>query len=125
MAIRAEAEARQTYLVEHYRPGCPVEALREWAARVQASADGMESEGKAIHYLRSTIVPADESLLCVLEASCDELVREAFTRAGVRFERLSTAISVEVETPSHDHPPAPAVQDGSHPNSTRGARNDR
>jgi hypothetical protein len=48
-----------------------------------------------VRYRRSTIVPADESLLCVLEASCEELVRETLARAGVPFERLSTAIADE------------------------------
>jgi len=125
MAVRTDAEARQTYLVEHYGPGFPVDALREWATRVRETAGEMERDGKAVRYLRSTIVPADESLLCVLEAGCEELVRETFARAGVPFERLSTAISDGVDASGHGHPPAPAVQERSHPNSTRGATDDR
>ena len=85
--------ARQTYLVEHYRPGFTAEGLEEWAARVRATAVGMACEGAPVRYLRSTIVPADESLLCLLEAPSDDLVRAVYARAGVPFERLSAAIS--------------------------------
>ena len=92
MADRAVAKARQTYLVEHYRPGLGVDGLKRWAVRVREATVEMEREGKSVRYLRSTIVPADESLLCVLEAATEELVREAYARAGIPFERLSTVI---------------------------------
>jgi hypothetical protein len=93
MAARAVAEERQTYLVEHYRPGLTVDGLKQWAARVREATDGLVREGKPVRYLRSTIVPADESLLCVLEAASEELVREAYARAGLAFERLSIVLS--------------------------------
>jgi hypothetical protein len=67
MADRAVAEARQTYLVEQYRPGLTVDGLKQWAVRVREATGELEREGKSVRYLRSTIVPADESLLCVLE----------------------------------------------------------
>jgi Nickel responsive protein SCO4226-like len=92
MADRAGAETRQTYLVEHYRPGLAVDGLRRCAARVRDAAADLEREGKPLRYLRSTIVPADESLLCVLEAATEELVRETYARAGIQFERLSIVI---------------------------------
>jgi hypothetical protein len=92
MANRADAETRQTYLVEHYRPGLDVDELKHWAARVRDAAVAMEGEGRPVCYVRATIVPADESLLCVLEAASEELVRETYARAGIPFERLSTAI---------------------------------
>jgi Protein of unknown function (DUF4242) len=95
MAHRADAETRNTYLVEHYRPGLSVNGFREWAARVCAAAGEMEREGKPVRYLRSTIVPADEAVLCVLDASSEELVRETYTRAGISFERISAAIAAE------------------------------
>jgi hypothetical protein len=90
-----ETEGRQTYLVEHYRPGLDVDTLREWADRVRAAAAELERQGKPVRYVRSTIVPADEALLCTLEATSAELVREAYARAGVPFERLSPVIADE------------------------------
>lgn len=92
MATRKDAEARRTYLVEHYRPGLTAESFKQWAGRVRDTAVAMEREGKSVRYLRSTIVPADESLLCVLEAASEELVREVYARTGIPFERLSTVV---------------------------------
>jgi Protein of unknown function (DUF4242) len=92
MTSRAGAEARQTYLVEHYRPGVSADGLKRWAALVRETAAEMEQQGRPVRYLRSTIVPADESLLCVLEASSEELVRELYASARIPFERLSIAL---------------------------------
>jgi hypothetical protein len=85
--------ALQTYLVEHYRPGLTVDGLKQWAARVREATGELECEGKQVRYLHSTVVPADESLLCVLEAASEALVREAYARAGLTFERLSIVLS--------------------------------
>jgi hypothetical protein len=93
MANRAPAEARETYLVEHYRPGLTVDELRQWAELGRDSASRMQREGRPVRYLRSAIVPADESLLCLLEAASEELVRETYARAGIPFERVSSIIA--------------------------------
>ena len=97
--------SRNVYLVEHYSPGLTVDGLGCRAARVRETAVAMGSEGRAVRYLRSTIVPADEALLCVLEAGSEELVREVYTRAGVPFERLSIAIVDESEWLDAGSPP--------------------
>jgi hypothetical protein len=89
---RTGAETRETYLVEHYRPGLSAEELRAWAARVRDTTNEMEREGNAVRYLRATIVPTDESLLCVFEAASEELVREAYARAEIPFERITAVI---------------------------------
>lgn len=85
------------YLVEQYSPGLTADELTSSAARVRDMAVAMGNEGSAVYYLRSTIVPADEALLCVFEASSEELVREVYARAGVPFERLSAALADESE----------------------------
>jgi len=95
MTARHSEEWGSTYLVEHYRPGLHVEALRRLAARVRASADEMDREGKHVRYLRSTIVPSDEAFLCLLQAGSEDLVREAYVRAGIQFERISAAIALD------------------------------
>jgi hypothetical protein len=92
---QAAGAERETYLVEHYRPGLPVEGLKEWAARVRETVEQLERDGKPVRYLRSTIVPADESFLCVLEAASEGLVRDAYAQAGIPFERISTALPEE------------------------------
>ena len=89
---RLGTEARETFLVEHYRPGLSPEELGAWAARVRDTTNEMEREGKSVRYLRATIVPTDESLLCVLEAASEGLVREAYARAEIPFERITAVI---------------------------------
>lgn len=92
MAHRADGY-RETYLVEHYRPGGTAGELRRSAARVREAAWELEGEGKPVRYLRAAIVPTDESLLCLLEAPGEELVRETYTRAGLPFARLAAVIA--------------------------------
>jgi hypothetical protein len=87
------AEPWTTFLVEHYRPGDPVDTLQRSTEQIRAVAALMGREGKSLRYLRSTIVPRDESFFCLLEAASEELVREAYVRANVPFERISTAIA--------------------------------
>jgi len=91
------SHSRNVYLVEHYSPGLTVDGLGCRATRIRETAHDMGSEGRAVRYLQSTIVPADEALLCVLEAGSEDLVRELYVRAGVPFERLSVAIADESE----------------------------
>jgi hypothetical protein len=86
-----------TYLVEGYRPGIPVDELTQAAQQLRAAAEQMAREGKPLRYVRSTIVPKDESCLFFMEAASEGLVREAYARAGVHFERISTAIPVETQ----------------------------
>ena len=92
MANRVSGEARETFLVEHYRPGATVAELSEWAIRVRDAAGELARDGRPVRYVRSTIVPGDESMLCLLEAAGEALVRETYARAGIPFERLSVAI---------------------------------
>ncbi len=89
---RTGTEARETFLVEHYRPGLTADELGAWAARVRDMAAEMEREGHPVRYLRATIVPTDESLLCLIEAASEQLVHEAYARAGIPFERITAVI---------------------------------
>src|SRR5688572_30138266 len=89
MARRPHAEARETYLVEHYRPDLRGEELDHFAARARSAIRALEREGKPLRFVRSLIVPGDESCLCVVEAASEHVVREAYTRAGIPFERIS------------------------------------
>ena len=95
MAHRPVAEIRQAFLVEHYRPGLDADELGRWVGRVREAISELESEGKPLRFLRSTIVPRDESFLCVLEAESEQLIRAAYARAGIPFERISSAITEE------------------------------
>ncbi len=81
-----------TYLVEHYRPGLTAEALQRTVLQVRAACSSMEREGHAVRYVRTTIVPTDEALLTLVEATSETLVRDAYGRSGVDFDRISRAV---------------------------------
>jgi hypothetical protein len=89
----AGAERLRSYLVEHYRPGLSVTGLATLAALVRDAAGALETEGRPVKYVHSTIVPADEALLSVFESATDELVHEVYTRADVQFDRMGEVIS--------------------------------
>ena len=95
MAQRAATDPHQTYLVENYHPGLGAKELRQIVSHIRDAVAEMNRDGKAIRYLRSTIVPDDESFLCLIEAASEELAREAYTRAGIPFERISPALLEE------------------------------
>ena len=82
---------RQTYLVEHYRPSSTAADLEQVASRVREAVDELEREGRPVRFRHSTVVATDESFLCVVEAASEDLVRLAYDRAGVTFERISAA----------------------------------
>jgi hypothetical protein len=90
MSEESRAE-RRAYLVEHYRPSSTVADLERVASRVREAVDQLEREGRPVRFRHSTVVATDESILCVLEAASEEVVRMAYDRASVPFERISLA----------------------------------
>jgi hypothetical protein len=108
-----QAGAWTTYLVEHYRPGGTAEELARSAAVLRQTAAALQLEGKPLRFVASTIVPDDESLLCLLEARSERLVRDTYARAGIPYERVSTAItqaSPTVSAPCTDPRSGPTLR---------------
>ena len=92
MAQRPIAPGRRTYLVEHYRPGMPVQELKRSTALIRDTVARMAQEGEQVELVSSTVVPHDEYFLSILNAASEQLVREAFARADIPFERISIAL---------------------------------
>jgi hypothetical protein len=92
MTREQRPEPRQTFLVEHYRPGRDVAQLSSSVARIREIVAEMERAGEPVRYLSATIVPSDESFFCLIEAASDEVVSNVYGRADVPFERISAAI---------------------------------
>ena len=92
MTREQRPEPRQTFLVEHYRPGRDVAQLSSSIARIRETVTEMERAGEPVSYLSATIVPNDESFFCLIEAACEEVVSDVYRRADVPFERISAAI---------------------------------
>jgi hypothetical protein len=89
------ARRETVFLVEHYAPGSDVEQLRQAAARVRAAGR------RGVRLLQATIVPDDDSLLCLVLATSKSLVRTTCERAGVPPDRISVAVS---DAPSEPQP---------------------
>jgi Protein of unknown function (DUF4242) len=91
----SETKSQQSYLVEHYRPGLSAAELERESARVRNAVRELEREGEPVRFRHSTIVASDESFLCVVESASEELIRAAYSRARVPFERISAALTEE------------------------------
>ncbi|HST24960.1 MAG TPA: nickel-binding protein [Gaiellaceae bacterium] len=85
----------RTFLVEHYWPGVTPEAFRSAAERVRASTEELALGSDRISFLHSTLVPEDEAAFCVFTASSPDVVVEAYSRAGVQFDRILDALELE------------------------------
>ena len=71
----------RTYLVESYAAGSSVPEQRKRAEQVAGTARG-------IRYIRTTIVPGDETLLHLFEATSSDLLREAVSVAALDCDRI-------------------------------------
>lgn len=82
------------FLVEAYlsREGSPDKALPQ-VEDVSAAADQLSVEGADVRLLRAIFVPADEVCFYLYRSESSDAVREAADRAGLRFERITEAVS--------------------------------
>ena len=73
------------------------------ARAAEDAARSLREEGVAVRYLRSIVIPDDETCFHVFDAPSAEAVREVSRRAAIRFERIVPVIEVE-PSPSTTHP---------------------
>jgi hypothetical protein len=85
-------EAWGTYLVEHYRPGASLEELSSAVREVRLAAAAMRRRSCPVRCIHCTIVPSDEALLALFEATSEELVRDVYAHAGISLERITGAV---------------------------------
>jgi hypothetical protein len=79
------------FMVELYAPA-PTQGLGARAA--EDAARSLRDEGLAVWYLRSIVIPGDETCFHLFEAPSLEAVDEVARRATVRFERIVPVIEV-------------------------------
>jgi Nickel responsive protein SCO4226-like len=80
------------FMVELY---APASTLGSDARAAEDAARSLRDEGLAVWYLRSIVIPDDETCFHVFEAPSLEAVREVARRATVRFERIVPVIEVQ------------------------------
>lgn len=86
------ARATTSWLVEQYRPGLTADGFRAATDKVRRTAAAMARAGAPIRHRHSILVPDDEAAYSVIDAATPELVAELYTRAGVHFDRILTAL---------------------------------
>ena len=74
-----------SFLVESYAANGAFERERECARHAARC-------GAGIHYIRTTFLPGDETLLHLFEAPSLEALRSAGTRAALHYERIVEAV---------------------------------
>jgi hypothetical protein len=84
----------QTYLVECYSPGIAREEVESAAARALDASEAMRGEGRCVEYVGALLVPADEVVFHVFASTSPGAVREASSRAAVRFDRVVESVAV-------------------------------
>ena len=83
-----------TFVVERYWPGVSPEMLAEAVARAGGCPSEMGCEGRAVRYVRATLLPNDETVFCLFEAESVEHVAELNERASIPYDRIVGAVSL-------------------------------
>ena len=56
-------------------------------------------DGTAVRYLRSILIPGDETCLHLVEADSVERVAEAFEQVGLEADRIVEAVGLQASAP--------------------------
>ena len=81
-----------SYLVETYVPRGRAHELVTVGAAIRAAIAELEGEGVVITYVRTTLLPDDETCFHVLEAASSEAVERVCRRAGLDRARVVPAV---------------------------------
>jgi hypothetical protein len=92
-------EQLSTFLVERYWPGVRRQELEAAIARAARAVQKMRRDGTAIRHLRSTLVPADETVLCLFGAVAPGDVAELNRQAEFPFDRIVEVVALPTEGP--------------------------
>lgn len=82
------------YVVERYVPGASRSELEQALSPLGSVSEQMRSEGIALRWLGSTIVPQDEACFCQFDAPSENAVAEGNRRAHLAFDRIVAAVAV-------------------------------
>ncbi|MCH2536708.1 MAG: DUF4242 domain-containing protein [Dehalococcoidia bacterium] len=80
------------YMVERDLPGITLEQLGGAQKAAIETSQEFTSKGKQVRYIRSTYVPGDSKVMCLFEASGQQLVEEVNQAANIPFTRVVEAM---------------------------------
>lgn len=95
------------FLAESYPVGVGRKTLTDAARKARLIAAEMRAEGRRMRFVKSTFVPAEDTLLCLFDAPSAELVVELGRRAGLPLERVVEAIELGSRSPRSPRPQTP------------------
>ena len=82
------------YMVERDLPGITLEQLGGAQKAAIETSQEFTSKGKQVRYIRSTYVPGDSKVMCLFEASGQQLVEEVNQAANIPFTRVVEALDL-------------------------------
>ncbi len=82
------------YMVERDLPGITLEQLGGAQKVAIETSQVFTSKGKQVRYIRSTYVPGDSKVMCLFEASGQQLVEEVNQAANIPFTRVVEAMDL-------------------------------
>ena len=82
------------YMVERDLPGITLEQLGGAQKAGIETSQVFTSKGKQVRYIRSTYVPGDSKVMCLFEASGQQLVEEVNQAANIPFTRVVEAMDL-------------------------------
>jgi hypothetical protein len=80
-----------SFLVEAYMP--TTASLSEVEARARLASVELQREGMPVRYVRSILIPGDETCLHLFQGPSVVAVREASERAGFSAQRIVEAVA--------------------------------
>jgi hypothetical protein len=82
----------RSYLVELYQPAADAGAVSAEAERAREAARQLTREGTPVRYLRSLLIPEDETCFHLFEGVSAEAIGEASRRAALDYLRVVEAV---------------------------------
>jgi hypothetical protein len=80
------------YLVETYVPRTHAHDARAAGQRARAAARRLSREGETVRYVRTTLLPGDETCFHVFDAASEDAVAEACRLAWLGTPRIVRAV---------------------------------
>ena len=81
-----------SFLVETYIPGADAQDPRVAGRRMRDAARRLSREGVSVRYVRTTLLPGDETCFHVLAADSRDAVEAACRHAGLERARIVDAL---------------------------------
>jgi hypothetical protein len=81
------------FAAEQYLPGTDAAVAERSASVARLVAEQLTLEGTAVEFVRSIFIPQDETCIHMYRANSIEAVEKVAAAAGLRFERVSEAVT--------------------------------